>query len=271
MGKGNIADYLKESEGVHEIAPREYHAQIWMDNTIEPCDLEDMLFDLQPGDAYFYVYGVSRFHRPENMEQLGDPAVENSDGFLPDNFMPLMESWCNEEVGIVKNIDDIWDPWHARQMEEQGKVMPRIVLDTKDSQTGEVWHGKGRLQYFYDVFPITEQYAERFVVPIERFDDEAVPGVYLLKEAHSPLLLPVTDHSLIRWRSSLHGDRRITQLDISSQAEEIRNLTDFGDFYDERIPLDEHKAEMTIRKYESQLRRMIDEGLSPATLDCKAF
>lgn len=271
MGKGSIADYLKENEGVHEVEPGEYHAQIWMNDTIGPCDLEDKLFELQPGDAYFYVYGVSRFHRPESMEQLGDFVADTCDEFLPEDFMPLMRLRGNEEIGVIDEIENIWDPWHARQMEEQGRTMPRIVLDTQDYQTGEIWNGMGRVQYFYDAFPVTERYAEKFVVPIERFDDEAMPGVYLLKEAHSPLLLPVTDHSLIRWRSSLHGDRRITQLDISSQAEEIRNLTDFGDFYDERIPLDERKADMTIRKYESQLRRMIDEGLSPMTLDCKAF
>ena len=253
MGKESIAEYLKENEGVHEVEPGEYHAQIWMNENIGPCDLEDMLFSLQPGDAYFYVYGVSRFHRPESMEQLDEPSPETGGSSLPDNFMPLMKSWGNSEIGTVDKVDDIWDPWHARQMEERGMVMPRVVLDTKDPRTGEIWNGMGRLRCFYDAFPVTERYAEQFVVPIERFDDEAVPGIYLLKEAHSPLLLPVTEHSLIRWRSSIHGNRRITQLDISSQDEEISNLTDFGDFYEERIPLDERRADMTIHKYENRI------------------
>lgn len=270
-GKASIglAEYLKEREGVHEIAPGEYHAEIWMRPGIGGAELEDMLRDLVPGDTRFYVFGTSGFHRPETLEGHDSTTYnEREDSLLPDEFMPLMNMRGGKASCTITGIEDVWDPWHARDMETSEQIMPRLVLDTRDRGNGRSCDGLGRAAFYYDAFLAEDSYVGRFVTSSV---ENATPGVYLLYEVNNGVLLPVTDQSVIRWRSSIHGDRHIIQFDISGQAEELRNLQDFGDFYDERVALDEARADRTIRKYEEQLHRLIDEGSDPSWLDCRAL
>lgn len=271
-----VAQYLKEREGVHEDAPGEYHAEIWLYPGMSPDGLQNRLDELQPAATRFTVVGTTGFHRPETLEELEELAAKadaKADGKggeerLPDEFMPLLRLCDGRLDGEIRDVDDLWDPWHARDMEAKGWVRPRLIVDTKNPETGEIDDGLGYAVNCWDAFLWKNSYLHRFVSPVCCNDS---PGVYLLLCEASEFMLPVTDQSVIRWRSTAYDERRITVVDVSSQVEEIGNLRAFGDFYDERTPLDEARADMTIRKYEEQLHCLIDEGSVPSWVDYRAL
>lgn len=269
---GGIAAYLKEREGVHEDAPGEYHAEIWLYPGMSPDELQRKLDELQPAATRFTVLGTTGFHRPETLaelEEIEEQAEANGgETRMPEGFMPLVRMRDGMLGSEIHDVDDLWDPWNARDMEAKGWVRPRMIVDTKNPETGEVRGGSGYVVNCWDSFFWRSNYLRRFVSTAHHNDS---PGVYLLLCESSEFMLPVTDQSVIRWRSTAYDERRVTVVDVSSQVEEIGNLRAFGDFYDERTPLDEARADRTIRKYEEQLHRLIDEGSVPLWVDYRAL
>lgn len=269
---GGVAAYLKEREGVHEDAPGEYHAEIWLYPGMSPDELQEKLDELQPAATRFTVLGTTGFHRPETLAELEEiekqAEANGGETRMPEGFMPLVRMHDGMLGSEIHDVDDLWDPWHARDMEAKGWVRPRLIADTKNPETGEVRGGSGYVVNCWDSFFWRSSYLRRFVSTAHHNDS---PGVYLLLCESSEFMLPVTDQSVIRWRSTAYDERRVTVVDVSSQVEEIGNLRAFGDFYDERTPLDEARADRTIRKYEEQLHRLIDEGSVPSWVDYRAL
>ncbi len=206
-------------KGIQEVRPGEFYTELWMSSAVDAAMLQMVFDDLRMDgvcDLRFTVHRVRAFERPVSMRFLEDLAQDWPWQTL---LLPWRTNGPRLEPHIPDSVDGLWDPAHARELEAQGRILPRINWGNAYDDGEIVSHTCRHVMTVADVYRPMDAFIHH---AYGKDDEDAVPGVYVVHEHTTDVIFPVTDNSVVQWRMSVSQTYRETYFNVVGRTIAIR-------------------------------------------------